>query len=47
MYSISVGARQDRHGWNDRSQGPFQAGVRDSREDRQEQAAHVSSGESL
>ena len=47
MYSICLGARQDCHGWNDRSQGSVQAVVRDSREDRQEQAAHVSSRESL
>lgn len=36
MYSIFLGACQDSYGWNDGSQGPFQAGVRNSREDRQE-----------
>lgn len=47
FFFFPTGARQESHGWNDGSKGHFQAGVRDSREDCQEQAAYVSFGESV
>lgn len=44
---LIVGALQGRPGWNDGSQVSVQTALRDSREDRQEQAADVPSGEGL